>query len=211
MRIGLSLLLVDVIVLGAVSPAFAAQQGAAAAQYHRLELKREPKLAPGAIGAVRGQVDGDGERIVVDRLSVMQPVVVAVLAGDADRPLQLEIVKGTWDEAVRTIRTDAQGVARTQFRTQESFGMRVSALRSERAAYSLLVWAGEEPSAQPVSIFAAARPGAAASGAVSSGVTPGSGARHGQTIFIVAGIAAALVIAAALLWFIARRRDARGG
>ncbi|MGH8187406.1 MAG: hypothetical protein ACREUC_12670, partial [Steroidobacteraceae bacterium] len=164
-------------------------------------------LAPGSIGGVRGEVDSEGERIVVDRLSVMQPVVVALLAEDADRPLQLEIVKDIWDQAVRTARTDEQGRVRTQFRTQESFGIRVRATSDRRARYSLLVWAGEEPSAPPLSIFATAR-GSAADAPRSS--TASSDSPSTPFSLIVVGVAVAVLVAASIWWLARRRRSARG-
>src|SRR5687767_3913196 len=69
---------------------------------HELTLAKHPEFANGRIAIVEGEAGPEGVRLVVSKLSILQPVGVALVAeegGSAD--LQLSLWKYAEDEVQR--------------------------------------------------------------------------------------------------------------
>src|SRR6185295_11544314 len=97
-------------------PALAASQSMTGTQETeestpQLELAKDPGIETGQIAAVQGRVDSEGRRYTVGSLSILQPVVVTLLAHDEADDLTLLLFKQGWSDALRTGSTRGKGLA----------------------------------------------------------------------------------------------------
>lgn len=140
-------------------------------------LTLQEGIAPaGKAGALSGRAGQEGHRIVTGNLSVVQPVTVLAIAADTAEPVRVDLVKGRWDEALRSGTTDASGRLVLKTRTEGNLGILVRSASGNPASYVVAVWAGDEMPSEPAPIFTAARGARDASGgsggALVSGVLP---------------------------------------
>lgn len=128
----------------------AAQDAAAARQAlavndpsaFRIEFKPHPDLENGKIAMAEGTAGPEGVRFVAEYLSILQPIVVTVLAKDATDDVRVALSKYRYDEADRSGTTKGQGIYTTKLRTQGDLKIVVSS--PERKPFQLVVWAGNE-------------------------------------------------------------------
>jgi len=109
----------------------------------RLELRRDPSVGRGNVASIQGTVGPEGLRFIVGELSILQPVMVMLLARDEADDLTLSLFKKNWTTARRSASTRRSGIARFEFRTQGGVNI---LLRGAAAGtpFALVVWAGEE-------------------------------------------------------------------
>ena len=111
---------------------------------HPLTLDKHPAFANGRIAMVEGEATPEGVRLVVSKLSILQPVGVALVAvdgGSAD--LQLSLWKYAEDEVQRQGSTRGSGYVSFQFRTEDDLQIKIASPEGPRR-YKLAVWAGDE-------------------------------------------------------------------
>lgn len=181
----------------------AAQSGGAPSQEDSFtKLALHEGIAPiGKMGGFSGTVDATGHRILAENLSVVQPVSVLVIATDAARPIRADLVKGSWDEPLRSGTTDASGRVVFNTRTEGNMGILVRSADGQPASYKLAVWVGDETPGEPASIFTATRSTTRSDGGDAS---PGAAARGGSVAWVGAAGVLALLLAGA---FVMRRRS----
>ena len=109
----------------------------------RLELAADPGIGHGRVAAVQGTVGPDGLRFVVGELSILQPIVVMLLASEESDDLTLSLFKKDWTNVRRTASTRGRGIARVEFKTQGGVNIMLRGASVE-TPFALLVWAGEE-------------------------------------------------------------------
>jgi hypothetical protein len=128
-------------------PALAAAQTPEAqndeASVPKLDLVEDASIAGGKVAAVQGTVDTEGLRYTVGSLSVLQPVVVTLLARDDADDLTLSVFKGDWKGVRRTASTRGHGIAQLEFRTEGGMNLLVQSAAAA-TPFALLVWAGDE-------------------------------------------------------------------
>jgi hypothetical protein len=122
------------------TPAVPTQQGDS---IPRLELARDPRIEYGRVAAVHGTVGPEGLRFVVGDLSILQPVVVVLLARDETDDLTASLFKKDWTNVRRTASTRGRGSARFEFRTQGGVNILLRGDSTE-TPFALVVWAGGE-------------------------------------------------------------------
>lgn len=89
-----------------------------------------------------GTAGPQGVRFVAENLSILQPVVVTVLAKNADDDVRVRLSKYRYDEADRSGTTKGKGMYTTRLRTQGDLKVVVAA--PQPTPFQLVVWAGEE-------------------------------------------------------------------
>jgi hypothetical protein len=187
----------------------------------RLELAPDRRIEHGRVAAVQGSVGPDGLRFVVGELSILQPIVVMLLARDEADDLTLSLFKSDWKNVRRTASTRGSGIARFEFRTQGGVNILLRG-GSTATPFALVVWAGEElrPSMSDVVVtydeFRKRSPAAAASlarpGAPTNQQPPSAEGRRGRRASVAVWIVLAAVGGGAAAFFamrsIARRKHA---
>jgi hypothetical protein len=158
---------------------------------HELTLEKHRDIANGRIAMVEGETDAEGVRLVVDGLSVLQPVGVLLTAFDKNDDLQLSLWKYAEDDIQRQGSTRGEGFVSFQFRTEDDLQLRVVSPDGPKR-YRLAVWAGDEVDVPVPSPFVAQGAMAAASG--------------GGTPFVMYVLTAAVIAIAVFLGVIALRR-----
>jgi hypothetical protein len=108
----------------------------------RIEFKKIPELPKGKISMAEGTAGPDGVKFVAENLSILQPVVVTVLAKHAEDDVQVRLSKYRYDQADRTGTTKGKGMYTTKLRTQGDLKVVVAAPRP--TPFQLIVWAGDE-------------------------------------------------------------------
>lgn len=154
----------------------------------RIEFKKIPELPKGRISLAEGTAGPDGVKFVAEHLSILQPVVVTVLAKNADDDVQVRLSKYRYDQADRSGSTQGTGTYTTKLRTQGDLKVVVTAARP--TPFQLVVWAGDElqPELPPVVITDPDRAqGKSSSGGALSG---------GLVLWVIAG---SLIVIAGLL------------
>lgn len=155
---------------------------------HELTLEKHPDFANGRIAMVEGEADAEGVRLVVSKLSILQPVGVALVAVDPNDNLQLALWKYAEDDVQREGSTRGDGYVSFQFRTEDDLQIRIVSPDGPKR-YRLAVWAGDEVDVPVPSPFVAQ------AGFTGSGPSP-----------VMYVIAAAGVVIAIFLGMIAMRR-----
>lgn len=111
---------------------------------HQLTLEKHPQFANGRIAMVEGEADAEGVRLVVNKLSILQPVGVALVAADgAGADMRLALWKYAEDEVQREGSTRESGAVSFQFRTEDDLQIRIVSPDGPKR-YKLAVWAGDE-------------------------------------------------------------------
>lgn len=116
----------------------------------RLQLKQSPQVQTGKAALVQGTSKAAGDRFFVENLSIIQPVIVTLLARNKEDDVKLQLSKYRFDQADKTASTKGTGKATIKLRTQGEMKIVVSG--ADPMAYQLLIWAGEEvkPELPPV-------------------------------------------------------------
>lgn len=111
---------------------------------HALTLEKHPEFGNGRIAMVEGEAGPEGVRLVVSKLSILQPVGVALVAADGgDADLQLSLWKYAEDDVQRQGSTRGDGWVSFQFRTEDDLQIRIVSPEGPKR-YKLAVWAGDE-------------------------------------------------------------------
>jgi hypothetical protein len=178
--------------LATAGPIGAQTPTTAAPSIYHLKLQARPDVPVGQAGGARRTTGPQGDRIVVENMSILRPVAVAIVADDASRAVVVSLVKGNWNEPERSQTTDSQGVALMRLRTEGNFGIHVRPADGGPVRYSLVVWAGDEMPREPEPVLVAAGDVASRRGGIGS-----------RGLLAVAGVGI-VVLAGAGVW-IARR------
>lgn len=161
-----------------------------APQIIRLEPKPMEGLDRGKAVVVKGKAGPDAHRFLIEGLSFMNPVGVAIRPVERGKRVELAVTKFAWDRPLRNGGTDGD-ILRYGFRTEGEFQISVSAA-DPGTEYRLMVWVGDEtkPDFAPVIVKASE--------------FEGGGTDWGSLVLWV--IAGALILLVALVAFIAFRR-----
>lgn len=146
---------------------------------HELTLEKHPEFANGRIAMVEGEADATGVRLVVSKLSILQPVGVALVASGPNDDLQLALWKYAEDEVQREGSTRGDGYVSFQFRTEDDLQIRIVSPDGPKR-YKLAVWAGDEVDVPVPSPFVAQ------AGFAGSGTSP--------LMYVIAAAAVAIAI-----------------
>lgn len=158
-------------------------------QVFRLEPKKLDGIEVGRAVVVKGEAGPAGHRFLVDGLSMMMPVGIALRPVSGNDTVAISLTKYAWDQPLR------EGVAEGEplhmkLRTEGEFQITVTA-DEEGTPYRLLVWVGDEvtPKLQPA--------------VVKASEFEGDSGGAGLVLWIIAG---ALLVAIALLAILVLRR-----
>lgn len=134
----------------------AAQQApeAAAPSIIRLEPKAMEGLKTGRAVVVKGKAGPEGHRFLVDQLTMLMPVTVALRPTRQGDALDLQLSKYAWNQPLREGDTEGD-ILQFKIRTEGEFQIVVSA-KEAGTPYRLLVWVGDEtkPTMRPVVVKA---------------------------------------------------------
>ncbi len=108
----------------------------------RIVLKKIPELDKGKIMMAEGTAGPEGVKFVSENLSILQPVIVTVLAKNPDDDVRVQLSKYRYDQADRKGSTKGSGIYTTKLRTQGDLKVVVSA--PTPTPFQLLVWVGDE-------------------------------------------------------------------
>lgn len=133
--------------LGVLLVALAVATAASAAPTTiRLEPRPMDGVEHGRAVVVKGEAGPEAHRFLLDGISYMMPVAVALRPVDAGNEVALSITKYAWNQPLRQGSTDGD-LLRYLFRTEGEFQVTVTA-PDPGTPYRLLVWVGDE--AEPV-------------------------------------------------------------
>lgn len=120
----------------------------------RLEPAVMDGVNPGEAVVVKGLAGPVPQRFLLDNISYMNPIGVAVRPVKAGNRIGLSITKYAWNQPLRQGNTD-RDVLRYLFRTEGEFQISITAEQAG-TPYRLLVWVGDEtkPDFAPVVIKA---------------------------------------------------------
>lgn len=111
---------------------------------------KEPK-AKGRISITEVTQSEDTLYYFVRGASIYSPVYVAFQTKDASSAIDISLHKMNWNHANRTGTTDPKGHWEDKFKTENDFGIRVTA-KSKPVEYAVIVWVGDEPKMELPSI-----------------------------------------------------------
>ena len=123
-------------------------------QVFRLEPTKLEGIPHGRAAVVKGEAGPEGHRFLVDNLSMMMPVGIALRPVSRDDTVSLSVTKYAWNQPLR--QGDAEGEPlHLKFRTEGEFQLTVTA-EQPGTPYRLLVWVGDEvqPKLTPVVVKA---------------------------------------------------------
>ena len=106
-------------------------------------MRQGERIPTAKFSGVEGTVGNEPHRYLVDKLTILQPVSVALRTLEPENRINLTLHKFTWDESERSSTTDDEGVAIVNFRTEGEFQIQLQAV-DDPAPYQLLVMAGNE-------------------------------------------------------------------
>lgn len=108
-------------------------------------------LPNGKIITLKGETTPTGDRFALERLSVLQPVTVAVVAEHVGDPIEVVLAKDRWDEKIRSGVTGPDGKLVMQLRTESELRIIVRSAGDPKP-YGLMVWVGDDvvPTFAPV-------------------------------------------------------------
>jgi len=109
---------------------------------YKVELQPAPDLPSGKVATIKGTATPAGDKLFVEAIGVLQPVVVTVVARHRADHIKIVLGKQRWDEDLRHAATDDSGQVTLKLRTQGELRMTVSA--DHDADYWLVVWVGDE-------------------------------------------------------------------
>jgi hypothetical protein len=110
---------------------------------HPLTLEPHSGIANGRIAMVEGEAGPEGVRLVVNKLSLLQPAAVALVAFDNSDDLRLALWKYAEDDQRLEASTRNDGYASFMFRTEDDLQLRIVSPNGPKR-YRLAVWAGDE-------------------------------------------------------------------
>ena len=108
----------------------------------RIEFKAIPELKQGRIAMAEGTAGPDGVKFAAENVSILQPIVVTVLAKSPDDDVRVGLSKYRYDQFDRTGSTKGTGIYTTRLRTQGDLKVVVSA--PTPTPFQLVVWAGDQ-------------------------------------------------------------------
>ncbi|GAA4854639.1 hypothetical protein GCM10023332_02710 [Luteimonas vadosa] len=174
---------------------FAPQPASAADEAKPVTLRLQPRqlqgVEDGKAVVVKGEAGPVPQRFLLEGISYMTPVGVALRPVDAGRQVAMDITKYSWEEPLRRGSTDGD-ILSYLFRTEGEFQVSVTA-KQAGTPYRLLVWVAEEtrPAMVPVVVKA----------------SEFDGGEEGRSWLRWAIAGAVLVVVAALAAMIARRKS----
>lgn len=134
----------------------AAQQPpqAAAPGTIRLDPKAMEGLKTGRAVVVKGKAGPEGHRFLVDKLTMMMPVTIALRPTRQGDSLAMHLSKYAWNQPLREGGTEGD-ILQFRIRTEGEFQIMVKA-EEAGTPYRLLVWVGDEvkPTMRPVVVKA---------------------------------------------------------
>ena len=135
----------------------------------------------------QGTAGPDGVKFVAENVSILQPIVVTVLAKDPGDDVRLGLSKDRYDQADRTGTTKGTGIYTTRLRTQGDLKVVVSS--PTPTPFQLVVWAGDEVTRPIKPIVVADR------AMVTGEKSPGGAAAGGgsMVMWVIAGALLAIV------------------
>jgi hypothetical protein len=116
---------------------------ALAATEYKLSFDSIPEVPSGKVSMIQGVVGTAGVKFLVEDLSVLQPVQVALLAKDPEQDVRLQLSKFDWNVAERKGSTNGTGRQVFKTRTQGDLKILVTAPKAG-TPYQLVVWVGDE-------------------------------------------------------------------
>lgn len=144
------------LLLALVLPAAAQQPApeAAAPNIIRLEPKAMEGLKVGRAVVVKGKAGPEGHRFMVDQLTTMMPVTIALRPTRRGDELAMQLSKYAWNQPLREGDTDGD-ILQFKIRTEGEFQIVVTG-KEPATPYRLLVWVGDEvkPTMRPVVVKA---------------------------------------------------------
>jgi len=170
-----------------------AQTGPAEQAAIKVELDQVGSI-PGRLAMYQRTATPAGDRLFVEGLDMLTPVIVAAEAIDPSVPLRLALYKDQIKEPVRAGTTDAQGRVLIDFRTYPKINVTVTA--DQPTQYLLAVWTGPKRTLDAPSPF----------------VTPNervAGRRVGVWMWGAGGLL--LGVALTVAWLFLRGRKKAGG
>ena len=155
----------------------------------RLDPKPTEGLKHGRAVVVKGKAGPEGHRFLVDKLTMMMPVTIALRPTRDGDALDLQLSKYAWNQPLRQGQSTGD-ILKFQIRTESEFQISVSAAEPG-TDYRLMVWVGDEtkPDFAPVVVKASEFEGESDLGSV--------------VLWVIAG---ALLLLVGLVAFIAFRR-----
>lgn len=108
-----------------------------------LTLSPGSAIRDGKVAAAEGTVDGEGLRFAIGGLSILQPVVITLFAGNPADDLKLTLFKKDWKQPRRAGSTGANRSVAFTFRTEGGVNILVQSSGPSRP-FTLIAWAGEE-------------------------------------------------------------------
>jgi hypothetical protein len=120
-----------------------AEIGSAEIKTYRLEPKEFEEFPMAKLSGVEGTVGREAHRYLIDKLTILQPVAVAVRTLEPRNAIELTVHKYSWDESERSLTTNENGVAIAHFRTQGEFQFQLRST-DDPAPYQLVVMVGDE-------------------------------------------------------------------
>lgn len=130
----------------------------------RLQPKAQAGIDRGKAVVVKGEAGTVPQRFLLDGISYMMPVAVALRPVSQGDEVAMSVTKYAWNQPLRQGSTDGD-ILRYLFRTEGEFQVSVTAKR-DGTPYRLLVWVGDEtkPALAPVVVKASEYDGGEADG-----------------------------------------------
>lgn len=127
---------------------------AAAPSIIRLDPKAMEGVKTGRAVVVKGKAGSEGHRFLVDKLTMMMPVTIALRPTRQGDEVAMQLSKYAWNQPLREGGTDGE-VLQFRIRTESEFQIMVTA-KEAGTPYRLLVWVGDEakPTMRPVVVKA---------------------------------------------------------
>lgn len=145
------LILLPLALAAAAQPA---GEASAAPNVIRLEPKAMEGLKTGRAVVVKGKAGPEGHRFLVDQLTSLMPVTIALRPTRRGDALDMQLSKYAWNQPLREGDTDGD-ILQFRIRTEGEFQIVVKG-EEPATPYRLLVWVGDEvkPTMRPVVVKA---------------------------------------------------------
>ncbi|MHB8110061.1 MAG: hypothetical protein ACYDHW_08520 [Syntrophorhabdaceae bacterium] len=123
------------------------------AEEFRIVPQADPAGSSGKVAAYQGEVGQQGEKFILENLSISQPVEITLLSKDPETDLNLQLCKFDWKKPERSGSTKGTGSQTFKIRTQGDLKIFVASPQGEKP-YQLAIWVGEDvkPNMKPVFI-----------------------------------------------------------
>lgn len=106
-----------------------------------LKLEARPDFKSGKVATLKAFADEKGPLMVLDSLSIFQPVSVTVIADDAADDLHVKIGKAGLKDMIFEGTTKGTGVVTAKFRSEDAAQLLVTS-PAGRKRFNLIVWVG---------------------------------------------------------------------